>query len=152
MIHSQMLNLLHLGFLRAQYLDLFYVKAMEKIAENNSSKFHICAGDVQLYTAWNKKSDFSDLAKCIKETKDWAANRNYLKLIDSKTLLLCVSKKRYSFPLPIYLKLMKQTLKVEKCAKYLGFWLGSSLSISRQINSVCSQGYIMLKNLLENFN
>ena len=51
----------------------------------------------------------------------------------------------------IYLKLMGQTLKVENCAKYLGVWLDIRLSISRQINSVCSQGYIMLKKIMENF-
>ena len=63
------------------------------------------------------------------------------------TQLLCISKEIYPSPLPNYLKLMGQMLKVENCAKYLGFWLDSSLSISKQINSVCSQGYIMLKNL-----
>ena len=47
----------------------------------------------------------------------------------------------------MYLKLMGQTLKVENCAKYLGFWLDKSLRISMQITSVCSQGYMVLKNL-----
>jgi len=42
---------------------------------------------------------------------------------------------------------MGQTLKVENCTKYLGFWLDKSLSINRQIGSVCSQGYMMLKQL-----
>ena len=42
---------------------------------------------------------------------------------------------------------MEQTLKVENCAKYLGSWFDKSLSISKQINNVCSQGYMMLKNL-----
>ena len=55
--------------------------------------------------------------------------------------------KRYSFHLPIYLKLMQQTLKVENRTKYLGFWFDSKLSISRRINSVCYQGYKMLNKL-----
>ena len=134
------------GSILGPILYSLYVKDIEKIAENYSIKVHIYADDVQLYTSCNKNSDFSDLANCLEEIKEWA-NRNYLKLNDNKTQLLCVSKKSYSSPLPTYLKLMGQTLKVENCAKYLGVWLDSRLSISRQINSVCSQGYIMLKNL-----
>ena len=89
---------------------------------------------------WQK----SGLAKCLEELKNWA-DRNYLKLNDNKTQLLRVSKSSYSSPLRVCLKLMGQTLKVENCAKYLGVWLDSRLSTTRQINSVCSQGYILWK-------
>ena len=61
-----------------------------------------------------KSLDFSDLAKCLEEIKE-LASRNYIKLNDSNTHLLCVSKKICCFPIPIYLKLMRQTLKVENC-------------------------------------
>ena len=88
------------------------------------------AEDVQLYTACDKNSDFSDLANCLEEIKKWA-NRNYLKFNDNKTQPLCVSKKSYFSPLANYLKLMGQTLKVENSAKYLVVWLDSRLSISR---------------------
>ena len=42
---------------------------------------------------------------------------------------------------------MWQTLNLENCTKYVGFWLDSRLSIIRKFDSVCSQGYIILKNL-----
>ena len=123
-----------------------FVEDIEKESKNCSDKVLMYANDVQFYTACDKNSDFTDLVNGLEEIKE-LANRNYLKLNDNKTQLLCVSKKCYSSPLPTYLKLMGQTLKVENCTKYLGVWLDSRLSISRQINSVCSQGYIMLKNL-----
>ena len=42
---------------------------------------------------------------------------------------------------------MGKTLKVENCTKYRSVWVDRRLNIGRQINSVCSQGNIMIKNL-----
>ena len=63
------------GSLLGRILYSLYVKDVEKIAENHSIEVDIYADDVQLYTACDKKSDFSDLAKCLEEIKEWA-NRN----------------------------------------------------------------------------
>ena len=49
-----------------------------------SIKVDIYADDVQLYTACDKNSHFSDLAKYIEVIKGWA-NRKYLTLNDNKT-------------------------------------------------------------------
>ena len=124
-----------------------YVQDIEKNSRELMINYEyiIYADDVQLYTTCEENPDFSDLAKCLEEIKEWA-NRNDLKLHDCKTKLLCVSKICYSYPSPIYLKLMGQTLKVEICPKCLGFWLNKSRSISRQINNVRSKGYMMLMN------
>ena len=40
-----------------------------------------------------------------------------------------------------------EKIKVQSTAKYLGIWLDSNLTMSKQINTVCSQGYWMLRNL-----
>ena len=91
-----------------------------KTADIYSIKVAIYAVDVQLYTACDKKSDFSDLAKCLKEINEWAS-RNYLKLNDNKTQLFCFFKKSYSSSIPIYLKLFGQTLKVENLQSIIDF-------------------------------
>jgi len=80
------------GSILGPILYSLYVQDIEKISEKYSIKVHIYADEVQLYTACDKNSDLSDLAKCLEEIKEWA-NRNYLKLNDNKTQLLCVSKK-----------------------------------------------------------
>ena len=59
---------------------------------NYSIKVHLYADDVQLYMACDKTSDFSDLDKRLKETKE-LTSRKYFKLNDSKNQLLCISKK-----------------------------------------------------------
>ena len=60
------------GSILGPVLYTLYVKDLEKIADTYSIKVHIYAVDVQLYTAFDKNSDFSDLAKCLKEIKEWA--------------------------------------------------------------------------------
>ena len=69
------------GSILGPILYSLYVKGIEKIAKNHSIKVHVYADDVQLYTSSDKKSDFSDLTKCLEEIKEWAS-RNYLKLND----------------------------------------------------------------------
>ena len=73
--------------------------------------------------------------------------KNFLKLNDAKTQLLCLSSKNYAHKIPTQLTIMNENLKVQTSAKYLGIWLDQNLTFSKQINAVCSQGYIMLKNL-----
>ena len=58
------------GSILGPILYSLYVKDIEKIAENYSIKVYIYADDVQLNTACNKNSHFSDLANCLEEIKE----------------------------------------------------------------------------------
>ena len=45
------------------------------------------------------------------------------------------------------INIMEEIVIVSKEAKYLGVWIDEHLSMSKQINSICSYGYMMLKNI-----
>ena len=42
---------------------------------------------------------------------------------------------------------MGENIEISSAAKYLGIWIDDNLSMTKQINNVCSQGYRTLKNL-----
>ena len=42
---------------------------------------------------------------------------------------------------------MGENITASSSAKYLGVWLDENLTMSKQISSVCSHGYMILKNL-----
>ena len=60
---------------------------------------------------------------------------------------ICLSPKSNKVPKPSHINLMGQDITVENSAKYLGVLLDENLTMVKQINKVCSQGYLMLKNL-----
>ena len=134
------------GSILGPVLYSLYVKEIEKIAKSYNFKIHVYADDVQLYYKCNKKSDFTELIQCLEEIKQWAVN-NYLKLNNDKTQLLCLSSKNYRHQIPAQLNIMGEDIVIQRSAKYLGVWLDQNLTFSKQINNVCSQGYMMLRNL-----
>ena len=134
------------GSILGPILYTLYVNEIETIANNNNIKVHIYADDVQLYTKCDMYSNFSDLKACLNDIKLWA-NKNFLKLNNKKTQLLCISSKNCNVTKPQYINLMGENITIEDSAKYLGFWIDKHLAFSKQINLVCSQGYWMLRNL-----
>ena len=119
------------------------VAEIEDIAKYYKINIHVYADDVILYA---KNSQLSNLNECLNQVKKWAS-KNYLKLNDNKTQLICLSPKNNKLDKPITINLMGEDIKVEKTAKYLGVWLDDNLNMIKQINNVCAQGYVMLKNL-----
>ena len=71
----------------------------------------------------------------------------FLKLNDKKTQLMCISTKNCIIKTPSTIKLMGEDIKTSSSAKYLGVWLDEKLFMSKQVNHVCAQGYITLRNL-----
>ena len=129
------------GSILGPILYSLYVKEIEGIAAGCKVKVHIYADDVVLYT-----NEISRLQKCLNEIKVWTS-KNFLKLNNNKTKLLCLSPRNSKLLKPDYINLMGEDIKVESVVKYLGIWLDKNLTMSKQINSVCSQGYLMLRNL-----
>ena len=79
------------------------------------------------------------------DVKRWAS-KNYLKLNQSKSKLLVLSreKKQYSIIKEINSKI---SFSSEQKVKNLGILLDNNLTFKDQINSVCRKGFHMLRNL-----
>ena len=60
---------------------------------------------------------------------------------------MTVSSKSYKFDKLKELNVMGELLTVESSVKNLGFVIDSNLSMDKQINQVCGQGYGMLRKL-----
>ena len=133
------------GSILGPILYSLYIKDIEEIACKYNINIHIYADDVQLYTKYSQETNLSNFKLCLNEIKSWT-EVNFLKLNDKKTQLICFSR-NYSNTIPIEMELMGQNIKVQDSVKYLGVWLDKSLTFSKQISSVCSGGFIMLKNL-----
>ena len=133
------------GSILGPILYSLYVNQVEHIAAEYSIKIHVYADDIQLYTTFNQHSSFHNFQQCLQKIRNWA-NNNFLKLNNKKTQIICFSK-NYKYPLPTQIDVMDEVILVENSAKYLGVWLDRNLTFSKQINSVCSSGYMMLRNL-----
>ena len=101
------------------------------------------ADDVVLYT---EHKNLENLQTCLYKIDVWSKN-HYLQLNKSKTQLLCLYPKNAIMSVPSSINILDEKIKVQSTAKYLGIWLDSNLTMSKQINTVCSQGYWMLRNL-----
>ena len=134
------------GSILGPILYMLYVKEIEEIAKRHNVNVHIYADDVQLYAPYDVSSDFANLKSCLQEIKLWTG-KNYLKLNNKKTQLLCITSKNYTHQIPRELYLMGESITVGCSAKYLGVWLDQHLTFKKQINHVCAQGYRILKNL-----
>ena len=116
---------------------------MESIARNHGIGIHVYADDVILYSNCNELHKFR---LCHENIKEWAT-QSFLKLNDNKTQLICLSPKTSATAVPSYINLMGEDIKTSLAAKYLGIWFDKNLCFSKQINHICSQGYMTLKNL-----
>ena len=120
-----------------------YTKDLEKIANKHGINIHIYADDVVLYTKFENLDKFQ---KCHEDFLKWTQS-NFLKLNKSKTQLLYISRKNSKILKPIQIRLMGEEVAVQNNAKYLGVWIDENLSMTTQVNKVCSQGYFAIKNL-----
>ena len=116
---------------------------MEAIAIKYNVNIHVYADDVVVYATCG---NLISLQECLLEIKLWAKS-NCLKLNDSKTKVMCLSSKNCRLVKPKSVNIMGETVAVEKTVKYLGVWLDENLSMSKQVSSLCSQGYLTLRNL-----
>ena len=94
----------------------------------------------------DKNTDFKNLINCLESIHKWC-NGNFLKLNNDKTKIMALSSKSYKSDKISQLKIMGETIQVESSARNLGFVFDEYLTMSKQINQVCSQGYGMLRNL-----
>ena len=94
----------------------------------------------------DSNTNLSNLTACIEDINAWSS-KHFLKLNKTKTKVLSVSSKSYTAPKITHLSLLGEEIKVETAVKNLGFFLDENLTMEKQINNVCSQGYRMLKNL-----
>ena len=143
-----MLNLLQLGFLRAQYLGLFYTNYMLKISKKQQRI--IVLKFTYMLMIYNYIKHVTKIQTSLTQQIAQKKLKNGLIKTTLNLMIIrlnyCLFLKKHSCLLPIYLMLFVQTLKVKNCKTYHGILLDSRLSLSRQIKSVCSQGYIFLKN------
>ena len=98
-----------------------------------------------MYTTFTHNSSFHNFQLCLQKVKSWA-NKNFLKLNNKKTQVICFSL-NYKYNLPTQINIMDEVIQVDDSAKYLGVWLDQNLTFSKQINRICSSGYMMLRNL-----
>ena len=131
------------GSILGPILYSMYVKEMEAIASNHNVNIHVYADDVVVYATCK---NVVSLQECLLEIRLWAKD-NFLKLNNSKTKVMCLSSKSCRLVKPKYIKVMGETIPVEKSVKYLGVWLDENLCMSKQVSSLCSQGYLTLRNL-----
>ena len=131
------------GSILGPILYSLYVAEIEEIASSYNINVHVYADDVILYASSDCISEFKE---CIDKINQWTS-ANYLKLNNKKTQLMCLSPKRSTINKPLYINLLGENISVQSSAKYLGVWLDENLTMTKQVNNVCKQGYLMLRNL-----
>ena len=131
------------GSILGPILYSMYVKEIEAIAFKHNVNIHVYADDVVVYATCR---NIINLQECLTEINLWAKS-NFLKLNKSKTKVMCLSSKSCKLVKPKCINVMGETIPVENTVKYLGVWLDENLCMSKQVSSLCSQGYLTLRNL-----
>ena len=131
------------GSILGPILYSLYVGEIENIAERYGVKVHVYADDVVLYSSCE---EMDSCKECHEQIKIWSSN-NFLKLNNKKTQLICLSPRNSKTDKLTTLNLMGECITVSNAAKYLGIWIDESMTMTRQVNHACSQGYMVLKNL-----
>ena len=131
------------GSILGPILYSMYVKEIEDIANNYNVHIHVYADDVVLYSNSEQIDDFKI---CHKKIEEWTI-QNYLKLNNKKTQFISLSTRNNIIDKISNIDLMGENITASSSAKYLGVWLDENLTMSKQISSVCSHGYMILKNL-----
>ncbi len=134
------------GSILGPVLFSLYIKDIEHIAHAHNINVHFYADDVQLYLKCNNNTDFTNLISCLENIQNWSKN-NFLKLNNSKTKIMTLCSRSYKQNKIEELNVMGEVIKVESTVKNLGFVLDEHLSMCKQINQVCGQGYGMLRKL-----
>jgi hypothetical protein len=119
------------------------------IIRNHGISFHCYADDTQLYISSkpDEISQFSKLAECINEIKDWMT-RNFLLLNSDKTEVLIIGPKTSkNKPLKYNLTLDGCTVTSSSTAKNLGVIFDTNLSFENQITNVCRTAFFHLRNI-----
>ena len=134
------------GSILGPVLFSLYIKEINNIADSHKINIHFYADDAQLYMRCDQNTDFTNIIKCLEKIHQWSSY-NCLKLNKEKTKILAVSSTSYQGQKITHLNIMGEKLKVETSVKNLGFYLDEHLTMSKQINYVCAQGYRMISNL-----
>ena len=122
-----------------------YTSPLFKIAEKHKCGIHMYADDTQLYmpcTAEDSEGAVSKMEDCIADVKKWMSC-NFLKLNDSKTEFLVISKRSQKEEVKHVntIKIGDSSVNVACKAKNIGCIIDSTVTMEDQVNSVTKGCY-----------
>ena len=121
-----------------------YSQPLHNICEHHGLRIHMFADDVQIYSLCeDPKLEMIKFRKCLADITEWA-NKNTLKLNNSKSKSLIIAHKNSSIE---NFLLTDTNTKFEMSVKNLGFIIDRNLNFNSQINQVCRKSFGLLRNL-----
>ena len=128
-----------------------YTSPLFKIADKHECNIHMYADDTQFYMSFKlheTNSTIAKMEKCIEEVRHWMS-QNKLKLNDSKTEFLVISKKSRSKNVVniASINIGPTIVPVVNNARNIGCIIDSNLNMEAQINSTIKNCYANLYNI-----
>ena len=133
-----------LGPIRILYL--FYTTPLADVIKKHDMSYHFYADDSQIYMSFKPShTNEPELSKlkietCITAINNWM-NTNRLKLNSDKTELLVINAHHRPTPPLDSIYTGTELITPSKSAKNIGVWFDSTLSMNKQVSSICSTAF-----------
>jgi len=131
-------------------LFCIYTRPLEQIIERHKMQYHFYADDTQLYLSFDlcdAQSAMARLTSCLVDIRAWMAD-NFLKINDDKTeLLLIGNPKRVTKIQNFQLLVGDNAVKPSACARNLGVYFDSTLSLKTFMNKTAATAMYQIRNL-----
>jgi hypothetical protein len=141
------------GSVLGPILFTLYVRPLAEIIDGFNMGRHGYADDIQLYTRLRLNSmedmlaDIKAMENCINEIRQWM-KLNKLKLNESKTELMFITKKRHtSLVENLSIKVGDSVIKPSNAVRNLGATFDENLSMKNQISKTVQSGYYHLRRV-----
>ena len=126
-----------------------YTAPIADVFKRHGMGLHFYADDTQMYMSFNPADTLQSKSlteRCIQEVQQWMVV-NKLKLNGDKTDFLVLTARHRPPPPLDSILIGADIIKASKCAKNIGAWLDSVLSMDVQINNICKTAFFHLRNI-----
>ena len=126
-----------------------YTSPLFDIVQEHDCNIHMYADDTQIYLSFKKDNCHESVEKlesCISSVRTWMKD-NCLKLNDSKTEFLVLNSKRSKIVDINSVKIGEENVTAVSSAKNIGAIIDRSLTMEEQVNNVCRNCYLGLRQI-----
>jgi hypothetical protein len=130
-----------------------YIAPLSKIASKHQINDHKYADDEQLYLAFNPKhildqtNAVSKMESCIEEIRDFLSNNKLCNNSEKTEFMLIGSTNQIKQTSLDSIRINNSNIKVSNSVKNLGVMFDRSMSMEKQVNSMCKKAYYNISNI-----
>ena len=140
------------GSVLGPILYLLYTTPLSDIIKQHNMSYHFYADDSQIYLSFKSSGagepHFSKslVEKCINDINNWMT-ANMLKLNNDKSELLVLHARHRPQPPLDSIYAGTELVQASQAAKNIGVWFDRTLSMDKQVSSICKTAFYHLRNI-----